>query len=197
VEAEYAYLGAISGLDILDKSMVIDIGGSSTEIISGKDQDIISKISLQLGSVTMTELYLKHSPPLKTELDDLKKEIQKKLSTIKLKEIPIQVIAIAGTATTLACMVTGLKEFDEELVNNHILTIRKLTNLFTELSCLNQEEILEKYGPVMRGRKDIILAGACILLQIMEFFQIKNVRVSTRGIRYGAIVMYIKQTNSN
>ncbi len=75
-EAEYAYLGAISNLDSPDNSMVIDIGGSSTEIIIGEGYKIISKNSLQLGSVSATELYLKNSPPLTVELENLSKEIK-------------------------------------------------------------------------------------------------------------------------
>ncbi len=52
--------------------------------------------------------------PLKSEIENLKLEIQKSFSYIELKEIPKQVIAIAGTATTLSSMNLGLKEFDEE-----------------------------------------------------------------------------------
>jgi exopolyphosphatase / guanosine-5'-triphosphate,3'-diphosphate pyrophosphatase len=196
-EANYAYLGAISGLDSANTSLVIDIGGSSTEIISGDGNEINSKTSLQLGSVSSTEQFLKQSPPLKTELDNLKKEIQKKIATIKLKKLPRQVIAIAGTATTLACMISGLKNFDERIVNNFIITKEVLTSLVQELSSLTNIEILEKYGPVMKGREDIILAGAYILLQIIEFFQIKSVQVNTRGIRYGAIINYITHLKSN
>ena len=58
-EAEYAYLGAISNLHNPDNSMVIDIGGSSTEIIYGEGFNILSKNSLQLGSVSGTEQYSK------------------------------------------------------------------------------------------------------------------------------------------
>ena len=195
-EAEFAFLGAISGFDVVENSMVIDIGGSSTEIISGKSQKIITKKSLQLGSVSMTEQFLKHSPPLKSELNDLKKEVQEKLSTIELKDTPAQVIAIAGTATTLACMVSGFKVFDETLVNNYILKKDVLKNLVDELSGLKQEVILKKFGPVMNGREDIILAGAYILLQIMEIFRIQNVSVSSTGIRYGAIVKYLEQAQT-
>ena len=77
-EAEYAYLGAISNLPDSNNSMVIDIGGSSTEIIYGEGFNILYKNSLQLGSVSGTEQFLKHSPPLKVEIEifsDLIKKI--------------------------------------------------------------------------------------------------------------------------
>lgn len=187
-EAEYAYFGATFGDKTLSSSMVIDIGGSSTEIISGIGSDIISKLSLQLGSVSGTEQFLKHSPPLKSEIEDLNSEIQKQISNINLIVIPKQVIAIAGTATTIACMNSGLKEFDENQVNGSTLTLKELSNLVQGLNIYTNQDILDQYGSVMNGREDIILAGAYMLFQFMDFFNFQNVTISTRGIRYGAIV---------
>ncbi len=190
-EAEYAYLGAISGLENPSLSAVIDIGGSSTEIIVGEGNRIISKRSLQLGSVSGTEQFLKHSPSLNSEIENLKSEIQKNLSQFKSKKFPIQVIAIAGTATTLACMNLGLKLFDENQVSNSILTIQDMRKIIKDLKHLGASEIIDKYGPVMVGREDIIFAGAYILFQFMNEFKIQIINVSTRGIRFGAIVNYI------
>lgn len=192
-EAEYAYLGAISGLEESTTSAVIDIGGSSTEIIVGEGSKIISKRSLQLGSVSATEQFLTHSPPLKAEIDYLKLEAQKSFTDIDSKEIPKQVIAIAGTATTLTCMNLGLKVFDENKVSKSILTIQDMGKIIAELVNLTQPGIIEKYGSVMVGREDIIFAGAYILFQFMESFNIQHIKVSTRGIRYGAIVNYLQK----
>jgi exopolyphosphatase/guanosine-5'-triphosphate,3'-diphosphate pyrophosphatase len=191
-EAEYAYCGAISDLDDYSFSMVIDIGGSSTEVIIGEGKRIISKNSLQLGSVSVTEQILKNSPPLKSEIENLRKDIKILFSSIDNKINPAQVIAIAGTATTLACMQSGLKEFEEERVDKSIITIEDMKNIIGELFPLTPAQILERYGPVMRGRQDIIFAGAFILYQFMVHFGIENVAVSTRGIRYGAIVKYLE-----
>jgi len=187
-EAEYAYLGAISELEEFSITTVIDIGGSSTEIIVGQGSKIISKSSLQLGSVTATEQFLSHSPPRKSEIENLNSQIQKSFSLIDSKEIPEQVIAIAGTATTLSCMNLEMKEFNETKVNKSLITIQNINRIILELDHLSAAEILDKYGPIMIGREDIIFAGAYILYQFMESFRIENIQVSTRGIRYGAIV---------
>lgn len=194
-EAEYAYYGTISDLDDNFFSMVIDIGGSSTEVIIGKGKRIISKNSLQLGSVSATEQILKNSPPLKTEIENLRKEIKILFAALDHKNIPGQVIAIAGTATTLACMKSGLKEFEENKVDKSIITIQDMKNIIGEVIFLTPAEILDKCGPVMRGREDIIFAGAFILYQFMQHFEIENIAVSTRGIRYGAIVKYLTNLN--
>jgi exopolyphosphatase/guanosine-5'-triphosphate,3'-diphosphate pyrophosphatase len=194
-EAEYAYLGAISGLEDPSISVVIDIGGSSTEIIIGEGSKIISKKSLQLGSVSATEQFLLHSPPLKSEIEDLKSEILKCFSVLDSREIPKQAIAIAGTATTLACMNLGFKEFNEDKVTNTIITFQDLKKLIAELGHLTPLEITDKYGSVMVGREDIIFAGAYILFLFMESLRIENIKVSTRGIRYGAIVYFLNDAN--
>jgi len=190
-EAEYAYFGAISDLVDHSFSTVIDIGGSSTEIIVGEGLNVIFKKSLQLGSVTATEHYIKSIPPTLIELKNLSTDIRRLFTSLDKTIIPKKVIAIAGTATTLACMKLGLKNFEEKKVEKSRITIQDIRNIIGELSSLTASEILDRYGPVMKGRDDIIFTGALILYQFMEYFGIGNIIVSTRGIRYGAIVKYL------
>jgi exopolyphosphatase / guanosine-5'-triphosphate,3'-diphosphate pyrophosphatase len=187
-EAEYAFAGAISSLDKSSNSLVIDIGGSSTEIIYGSENNTFSKVSLQLGSVVETEQYLLHTPPLQSEIDDLEIEIHNKISKVEIKNKPDQVIAIAGTATTIACMILGLKEFNEAEINNFEIKLEMIKNLLDEIIHLTDSEILDKYGQIMKGREDIIQSGLFILYKIMDTFGFNKVKVSTRGIRYGAII---------
>lgn len=193
MEAKLAFLGATSSIKENDTIVVIDIGGSSTEIITGNKNKILSEGSLQIGSVAATENFLKHSPPLQSELNNLEIEIDKLISNIELSERPNNVIAIAGTATTAAGMILGLKEFQEESVNNFKLNQEMISKILDDLFKLNPKEILTKYGRVMEGREDIILAGIIILNQIMKKFRFEKVTVSTRGIRYGAIINYFQK----
>ena len=191
VEAEYAYLGATSELDNASSSLVIDIGGGSTELIFGNESKINFKTSLPIGSVSATEQFLKHSPPQMPEIESFKQDFKKLIADLSESEVPDKIVAIAGTATTLACMNLDLKEFEEDKVEKSILTSDEVKRLIDKLNRLTSAEILEKYGPVMKGREDIILAGAIILSEIMNFFDINELIVSSRGIRYGAIVKYL------
>ena len=195
VEAEYAYLGATSAIDAYSSSMVIDIGGGSTELIFGNKSGITFKTSLPMGSVSATEQFLKSSPPLKSEIASLKEEIKKLLKILNENKTPYTVVAIAGTATTLSCMNLNLKEFDENKVEKSKLSSDELKSLINKMSQFSATEILEKYGPVMKGREDIILAGAIILSEIMKYFGINKLIASSRGIRYGAIVKYLDTVN--
>ena len=192
-EAKLAFWGATSSIKDNSYVVVIDIGGSSTEIITGNKSKILSDASLQIGSVVATENFLKHSPPHKSEIKDLERETDKLISDVDLTDETNNVIAIAGTATTAACMVSGLKEFQDELVNNFELKQEMISTLLDDLFKLNASEILAKYGRVMEGREDIILAGIIILNQIMRKFGLEKVMVSTRGIRYGAIISHFQK----
>ena len=195
VEAEYAYLGATSALDKPSSSLIIDIGGGSTELIFGNESDITFKTSLSIGSVSATEQFLKSSPTLKSGIENLNTEIKNLLKNLNENKVPNTIVAIAGTATTLACMNLNLREFDEDKVEKSKLSRDEIKILINKLSHLASAEILENYGPVMKGREDIILAGAIILSEIMSFFEIDKLIVSSRGIRYGAIIKYLKSLN--
>ncbi|MBK9099832.1 MAG: hypothetical protein IPM14_17355 [bacterium] len=179
-EAEYAYLGALSALKEKTYVSVIDIGGSSTEIITGEGSKILTKVSLQIGSVTVTEQYLKTFPPNNSDIENMKQEIRNQFRFFDKNLIARRVIAIAGTATTLACMKLGLKEFDENVVDNFTLKGDALSQLISDIDKLSSIDILENYGAIMKGREDIILAGAIILEQFMKFCEVNSVIVSTR-----------------
>ena len=147
-----------------------------------------------MGSVSATEQFLKHSPPLKKEIDALRDDMKNLLTKFYKISVPNNVIAIAGTATTLSCMNLGLKAFDEQKVEKSTIIISEINNLINASCTLTSKEILAKYGPVMNGREDIIFAGIIILSEIMNVLEIPKVIVSSRGIRYGAIV---KKLNLN
>jgi exopolyphosphatase/guanosine-5'-triphosphate,3'-diphosphate pyrophosphatase len=192
VEADYAFLGALSGRNISNSSLVVDIGGGSTELIFGSRSEIFFKKSYFIGSVIATEKYLKHTPPLPKEIEKLDLKLEDIFKEVTEKSKPKKVIAIAGTPTTLACMVKGLKEFEEAEIDGSDLTAADLQNLVSEIKILKPEQIKKYFGDVLRGREDIIVGGALILKKIMEIIDLDRVMVSSRGIRYGAIINYLK-----
>jgi exopolyphosphatase/guanosine-5'-triphosphate,3'-diphosphate pyrophosphatase len=187
-EAEFAYLGATSGITDFRSALIIDIGGGSTELIFGGQKKILYKKSFGLGSVVVTEKFLHHSPPTKEEILNIKYDLQKTFSEIDNKFSPDLVIGIAGTATTLACMIKGFKKFKRENVDGSLISQQELNELVNKIVVLKPQEILENYGEVLKGREDIITGGAIILSEIMNLNRIDNLIVSSRGIRYGAII---------
>jgi len=195
-EAEFAFLGAVPVSNKNKSNLVIDIGGGSTELILGKENNIEYRKSFQIGSVSATENYLKHSPALGKELSELKSELQSIFEEIKNNLAPDVTYSIAGTPTTLFCMANRIKIYDDSVVEGGILKYEDISSVIRELKILIPEEIRNRYGKIMRGRDDIILGGSIILLNIMQLLNISEVIVSSRGIRYGAIVSFLKEIQS-
>jgi exopolyphosphatase / guanosine-5'-triphosphate,3'-diphosphate pyrophosphatase len=105
-------------------------------------------------------------------------------------------VAIAGTPTTLVMLRMGLNSFDESKIEGEILRNSEVAEFVRRFKQMNPEEIYRKYGEVVKGREDLILAGGVILLCIMDIASLDNVIVSTKGLRFGAIKKYIKEKHS-
>ncbi len=192
-EAMLSFLGATSNFTGGSKFLVIDIGGGSTELIYGKKNKINFVQSYPVGVVSGTEKFYKSNPPTPLELDNFNNSIKQQLKEIASKNIsPDKVIAIAGTPTTLACINQNLIEYNEDLIEGALLRYVDLEKIIITLSSLTSQEIKQKYKSIVNGREDVLLAGSQILVSIMNILNIDEVTVSTKGIRYGAIVDFIK-----
>ncbi len=189
-EALFSYFGAISGVAPEANNMVIDIGGGSTEIITGNGKGVIASKSHQLGVVTLVEKYFRSQPPTEEHINSSRDLIRAIVDKKMFNKFPISnAIAIAGTPTTLACIKNNINDFEEEKIHGSFLTISELQELCLQLSNLTPDEILSNYK-ISVGREDVIFAGTLILIEIMEIFRIEKVMVSTKGLRYGAIQYY-------
>ncbi|MDR3610797.1 MAG: hypothetical protein P4L27_09555 [Ignavibacteriaceae bacterium] len=191
-EAEYSFLGGISGLNKEQSNLlVIDIGGGSTELIYGNPSSIVYSNSFQTGVVSGTEHFFIHDPPLSNEINKFETFLSELFINLNIPG-STKAIAIAGTPTTLACIQKGLDNYNEDEVEGSILKLEDINKLKGELSLLSSNEIGGKYKQVIVGREDIIFAGTIILYKLMNLLNLSEVIVSTRGIRYGAIVDFLK-----
>jgi exopolyphosphatase/guanosine-5'-triphosphate,3'-diphosphate pyrophosphatase len=196
-EAKLAYYGAISGLrvrgqksEVRSQIAVIDIGGGSTEITVGTQREILHNVSVDVGSVRLTEKFLKHNPPLASELQAAKESVVQSLTshipyfTSSFDFAQALTVGVAGTATTLALLDQGLKEFDLEKISSYKLTKSSVGNLLNKLQKMKYAEILN-LSSATAGRADILTAGTLILHTYMEQTGVQAMTVSERGVRYG------------
>ncbi len=184
-EARLTFVGALlPGMDPA-RSAVIDIGGGSTEIIlasHGKSVDI--------GSVRFTERFLKSDPVTDEEFwacqaaTDL--ELEKLKDARALAPVGVLLVAVAGTATTLAALQLGLEKFDAARIDGCRLTRGDVHRLVEELKWRSVAERMRMPG-LDPKRADVILAGALILWRAMETLGFAELHVSTRGLRYGVL----------
>ncbi len=191
-EAKWTYRGGIS--DFIGRAAqysVIDIGGGSTEIISGNSAEIQSKVSLDIGSVRITERILKNSPP---ESSDLMKAHEFILSTIPIEQVQTIhstfAIGVAGTLTTLAALHQHLPTYIPEKINGYVLSFDDIYSMFALLKDKSIEQI-SAFPQISAGRADIILAGIMILMGFMEKSGLNQITVCDRGLRYGIVLREI------
>ena len=193
-EALFSFLGASGNYPSGGNNLVIDIGGGSTEIVYGFEDKVLYKKSFGIGAVSATESILHHAPALPEELKRLDYKINYVFNELKYEKFNIQkAIAIAGTPTTLACIKMNLKYFDEGLIEGSIITFSELKELVENLISLTPEQILLNFKDIVKGRQDILLSGSYILLKLSKLLNLDKVFVSTKGLRYGAVVNYINK----
>lgn len=191
LEAEYTFNGALCMLDsFVGDQIVIDIGGGSTEIAVGSENEIRDVHSFDMGSVRFTERYIGHPPIKKVNLERAKTDINKLLEDRKFNIDANQsrLVGVAGTVTTLACLDLQLKEYDALIVNNYELSIERIQYWIEHFSSLTSAEIMNINPSILKGRADIIIAGLLILHEFMRFYDFRIVVVSTGGIRAGALL---------
>ena len=187
-EALWTYRGAVSGIPEISRATVIDIGGGSTEITIGDRTRIEQKISLDIGSVRLTERLFHHDPPTHPELEAAIEAAENEISRAAgFRFAGSTLIGVAGTATTLAILAQGFRDFTVDAVTNYRLMREKVDELFRTLRAMPSSQIRE-ISAVMEGRHDVITAGSLILREVMAHFAFGEMIVSERGVRYGLAI---------
>ena len=98
---------------------------------------------------------------------------------------------MAGTPTSLSAINLQLKEYDDSVVEGSTLSLNIIDNFISNFAKLTPSQILDKYGQILKGREDVILAGTFILKSVTEILGNDKVFVSGRGIRYGSIIDFL------
>lgn len=193
-EASVSFLGSIDygafheyKSNTGEKRMVIDIGGGSTEIITGSGLEYGSAVSINIGSVRLTEKFFGQHPPKQTEIENASEFIRNEYIKSGFNPgVVNQVTAVAGTATTLASIAANIREFDSKAINGMSLNKDTIDEVFHLLLSITTREIIDKCG-VHPKRADVITAGALILKNLTELAGFGTCRVSVQGLRYGLI----------
>jgi len=186
-EAQLSFLAVAKDLgELKEPILVVDVGGGSTEFILGKGDQISQWISLPLGSVRFTEEFLRSDPVQEEEWEKMERKIQGYLVNIPHSQEPISMVAVGGTATTLASVEQGLEDFIAEKIHHFVLGKEALKN---QLLLYRSKTIDErrKISGLPIARADVILAGGAILYQAMEELKCPSVLISCHGVRYGLL----------
>ncbi len=189
-EAELTFIGAVS--EFLDPRKeqdfaVLDIGGGSTELTLGKNTNVLSGQSLDVGSVRLTERILKTSPPAAESLVRATEEVRRVLGVLGKVHDSTYAIGVAGTLTTLAAIDLQLPVYDRTKVSGHLLTFETVQRIYDSFRTKTLDEI-KQVPQVLPERADILLAGMLILLEAMKRLRLRKIAVSDRGLRFGMLM---------
>jgi len=187
-EAAMTFSGALIGLPVIDTpTMVIDIGGGSTEYTVGTESIEIFA-SIPFGAVTSTDSHISSDLPRPEDLTNLIGAVSDELEDIT-RDHPIvatamRTVGVAGTLVTIAAVELGLHEFDDSALHGMSLSRDAAEDVFRTVA--TEPLALRVQNPGLGpDRADIIVAGCCILVATMRRLHLSEITVSTRGLLDG------------
>jgi exopolyphosphatase / guanosine-5'-triphosphate,3'-diphosphate pyrophosphatase len=199
-EAAYSFLAVQKGLALAGQELlVVDIGGGSTEFIRGNAAGVSQAVSINIGTVRLTEQYLHSDPVRQEECEKMISVIKKELARLPdqwLKDRPaLTLVGIAGTFTTLSAVEKKMLRYAHAEVHGSRLTLSEIRRQVALFQSKTIEE--RKAIPGLEPRRaDVMLAGAVLIERIMTAFHSERVIVSDQGVRYGLLHECLKQRNN-
>jgi len=180
-EAAMTFRGVSSELAIPDETLLVDIGGGSTELVLGAEGAVSFSTSLQLGCVRLTERFLASDPPTAEELASCSDHVRAGLPSLT----PTRAIGVAGTVTTIAALDLGLTRYDPEKIHRHRIARTSVELELARLAALTLAErrLVPGLDP---GRAPVIVAGALILRDVLRAYALPEIEASERDNLHGA-----------
>jgi exopolyphosphatase/guanosine-5'-triphosphate,3'-diphosphate pyrophosphatase len=191
-EASFTAMAAISTIDRHLDSLVLDIGGGSTEMVCSSSGEIIDINTTPAGVVTLFEKHIHSDPPSAADMNSLKEECR----TVALMandrfgariEPETVLIGTAGTATTLACIDMAIDISDWVKAHMHVIPLERLRKIADSLLCvpLGERALIKGLEP---DRTDLIITGITLTIMIMEEMGFTEMLVSNYGLLEGALL---------
>jgi exopolyphosphatase / guanosine-5'-triphosphate,3'-diphosphate pyrophosphatase len=185
-EALMTFRGVSAGRELADGTLVVDVGGGSTELVLGGPEGVAWHESLDLGCVRLTERFLRSDPPEAGEVDAAREHVHAVLAEhVPAGTSPTRAIGVAGTVTTLAVLSLGLDEEDPRVVDGHELGSTWIAGQVERLGAMPVDEIRRLRG-MHPDRAPVILAGAIVLAETLRHFGLERLETSEQDIMHGA-----------
>jgi exopolyphosphatase/guanosine-5'-triphosphate,3'-diphosphate pyrophosphatase len=185
-EARLTFLGVSVGRELSDDTLVLDIGGGSTELVVGGPAGLAFRESLDLGCVRMTERFLRSDPPTDAEVAACASAARELVGDRLSADMrPASAIGVAGTITSIAALDLGLDEYDPERVHGHYVSREGAVRQLDRLASLPLAERRE-VPALDPDRAPVIVAGAIILREALDHFGFDGIEASERDILDGA-----------
>jgi exopolyphosphatase/guanosine-5'-triphosphate,3'-diphosphate pyrophosphatase len=176
-EANLTCKGVANGRPLGDSTVIVDVGGGSTELITAA-----RCVSLDIGSVRLTERFLRSDPPAREELEASAAEVRAALPDLE----PTNAIGVAGTITSLAAL--ELSHYDPEKIHGRRLSREEVEAQLDRLASVPLEE-RRKLPGLEPERAPVIVAGAVIVDEVLKRYELWGLKVSERDLLHGAALV--------
>jgi exopolyphosphatase/guanosine-5'-triphosphate,3'-diphosphate pyrophosphatase len=188
-EARLVYRSVVSGLGAgarRSPCVVFDLGGGSTEVVSGMGEESGRWVSLPFGAVSLTERHLVSDPPSDEEIQVLRREVRSELmhSCAYMPSRTPLLAGVGGTVTVMASLDRGLATYEPGLIEGWVIQPDRLSALVDGLVSASHAQRLSQ-SVMGEGRADIVVAGALVVSELVARFPSPGLMCSTRGLRYG------------
>ena len=184
-EAILAFRGATAGRTIAKPTLVLDVGGGSTELTVGTDSSIAFHASLDVGSVRLTERCLHSDPRRPEEVAEAAAIIRDALArTAQMRSPPTRVIGVAGTLTTLATIDLGVDADDLTAADGHRLSLPTIEAEVERLAASTVAELRALRG-LHPDRAPVIAAGALCVREVLRYAGLGEIEISVRDLLHG------------
>jgi exopolyphosphatase / guanosine-5'-triphosphate,3'-diphosphate pyrophosphatase len=183
-EAYYTYLSVKADPAMVGSSwLIVDIGGGSTEVIQADNERFLEYTSLPVGTVKLTDMFIKHDPPLEQEISELTQYVR---STLTLPCPPQQIIiGMAGTMTTFGAMIKGIP-FEKQAIHGMEIPLSTFDAWIEKMKTMTVAERRRLPG-MEPGREDLLFQGLVLMREIMRYCGSGSLVVNTHGARYGIL----------
>lgn len=198
-EAYLTFLGATCELGG-EETLVVDVGGGSTELVLGSrgadgEVTIEASRSVDVGSRRVTELFLPSDPPTRGELEVAREHVTAALRPYfdALRERPRAMIAVAGVPTSLVAIDLGLEPYDSARVHGAVLGAHTVADTREDLAAMTLEARRRVVG-LEPERAGVIVGGALILETALALASLDSTLVSEQDILYGMVLDRVRET---
>lgn len=189
-EALMMFRGVTAERELDSGTVIVDVGGGSTELVAGGPNGVCWHKSFDIGSVRLTERFLHSDPPTNEELAECATAVRALLAERlpdEIRSAARSAVGVAGTITSIAALALGLEEYDRDGVHGFRLSAEALDKQLNRLAAVPVEE-RRTIRPLDPDRAPVIVGGAIIARETLAYFELDTLEISERDLLDGAVL---------
>ncbi|MDQ3858761.1 MAG: Ppx/GppA family phosphatase [Actinomycetota bacterium] len=184
-EAALTFRGVAAGRPVHDGTLVLDVGGGSTELILGGPNGVAFHESFDLGCVRLTERFLGDEAPARRNVQSCREAVRSLLEERVPEDVrPTSAIGVAGTVTTLATLHLGLREEDPDRIHGHRIPVGWIERELPRLAAATVAELRLRPG-IHPDRAPVLVAGVAVVAEVLAYFRLPKLEVSEQDLLHG------------